>query len=88
MRPDKHQHETLRYLGKGPIQYPDVQDGETPFGVAVREVCRTLRQDALSATPTEIMRDHVGGGGALFHQQPEDVRALFSRVAKVYGLTA
>ena len=88
MKPDNHHHETIKYLGIGKVEYPNVAEGETPFAVAVREAARTYRQDAGAPSANEIMCDHVQGSGILFRQQPADVRARFTHIAKVYGLIA
>jgi hypothetical protein len=87
MKTDKHEHETIQYLGIGTVQYPEVREGETPFAVAVRETERTVREEKLIGTAKEIMRDHVQGTGMLFRQQHPEIQARFAHIAKVYGLT-
>jgi len=87
MRPDKHHHETIKYIGIGTVEYPPVMPNETPFQVAVREATKAIHEDALTHTMEEVVRDHVTGAGLIFRQQHPEIQRRIIRIASVYGLT-
>lgn len=88
MATDQHYHETIKYMGKGAVDYPSVMPDETPMQVAIREAGRTIRPEALTAPLADLFWDYATGSGMLFRKQHADIQRHIAHVSSIYGLTA